>query len=168
MNPSSTPVESIRVRPARQDDVSLMARWAEAMALESEQTVLDAGTVLDGIRRALADPARGRYFMAEIAGEPVGTLMLTYEWSDWRDAWWWWIQSVYVDVAHRRRGVYRALHAHVLALAQADETACGLRLYVERENAKARRTYEYLGMHDTGYRMYETVTRERTSTDEES
>ncbi len=153
--------EAIHIRPARQEDVSLMARWAEAMALESEDAVLQPGIVQRGIQRALEDPARGRYFMAEIAGEPVGTLMLTYEWSDWRDAWWWWIQSVYVATGHRRRGVYRALYAHVRALAEADPEVCGLRLYVERENTNARRTYEFLGMADTGYRMYEQVLTKR-------
>lgn len=156
MTPSSTPVEAIRVRPARQADVSLMARWAEAMALESEDRQLDSATVRRGIQMAVDDVQRGRYFIAETAsGEPIGTLMLTWEWSDWRNAWWWWIQSVYVVVEHRRRGVYRAMYAHVLALAEADAAVCGLRLYVERENVNARRTYEFLGMQDSGYRMYE-------------
>ena len=155
MTPTSAPDGAIRVRPATQGDVSLMARWAEAMALESEDKQLDAATVARGIKLAFDDPRRGRYYMAEIAGEPVGTLMLTWEWSDWRCAWWWWVQSVYVEFDHRRRGVYRALHAHVLALAEADPEVCGLRLYVERENTTAMRTYEFLGMRDTGYRMYE-------------
>jgi ribosomal protein S18 acetylase RimI-like enzyme len=147
----------ITVRPARQDDVSLMARWAEAMAMETEDKQLDGAVVRRGIQRALDDPARGRFFIAESAGRPVGTLMLTPEWSDWRDGWWWWIQSVYVDIDFRRRGVYRALYAHVLALAQADPEVRGLRLYVEEENTNARRTYEFLGMKHAGYAMYETA-----------
>jgi len=146
---------SITVRPARQDDVSLMARWAEAMALETEDKQLDAEVVRRGIQRAFDDPAKGRYFIAEEGGRPVGTLMLTWEWSDWRDGWWWWIQSVYVDTGYRRRGVYRSLYAHVLALAQADPQVRGLRLYVEQENTNARRTYEFLGMQNAGYAMYE-------------
>ena len=81
--------------------------------------------------------------------------MLTTEWSDWRDGWWWWIQSVYVAPEARRGGVYRALYAHVLALAGERDDVCGLRLYVERENVNAQRTYEFLGMADAGYRMYE-------------
>jgi GNAT superfamily N-acetyltransferase len=152
-----TAVEAIRIRPAIQEDVSLMARWAEAMALESEDKQLDADTVTRGIQLAFDDPLRGRYFIAEIGGEPAGTLMLTTEWSDWRCGWWWWIQSVYVDTRFRRRGVYRALHAYVLALAQADPEVRGLRLYVEKENVNARRTYEFLGMHDSGYRFYEAA-----------
>ena len=153
MSPSST--EAILVRPARQEDVSLMARWAEAMALETEDRKLDAAVVRRGIERAFADPQKGLYYIAEVGGQPVGTLMLTWEWSDWRDGWWWWIQSVFVDERHRRRGVYRALYAHVLAPAQADPEVRGLRLYVEHENTNARRTYDFLGMQNPGYVMYE-------------
>ena len=145
----------ISVRPARQDDVSLMARWAEAMAFETEHKQLDAAVVTRGIQRAFDDPSKGRYFIAEIDGRPAGTLMFTLEWSDWRDGWWWWIQSVYVDPDFRRRGVYRALYAHVLELAQADPEVRGLRLYVEQDNTNARRTYEFLGMQHPGYAMYE-------------
>jgi GNAT superfamily N-acetyltransferase len=159
MTAPSTRVEAIRIRPATGDDVSLMARWAEAMAFETENKQLDRATVLHGIQIGLDDPGRASYFMAEIAGEPVGTLMITTEWSDWRCGWWWWIQSVYVTPGHRRKGVYRALYAYILTLARADEEVCGLRLYVERENVNAQRTYEFLGMLDTGYRMYEVDTR---------
>ena len=160
MNPSSPPAEAISVRPACRDDVSLMARWAEAMALETEDKQLKPDMLRRGIQIAVDDPTRGLYFIADIAGEPVGTLMLTYEWSDWRCSWWWWIQSVYIVPAHRRKGVYRALYAHVLAMAKAREDVRGLRLYVERENSNAQRTYEFLGMLDAGYRMYEVDLRE--------
>lgn len=149
------PAAAVVVRATNAGDVSLMARWAEAMAFETENKRLDLGTVSRGITIGMADPARSLYFMADIDGEPVGTLMLTFEWSDWRCAWWWWIQSVYVAPAHRRKGVYRALYAHVLEMAKARTDVCGLRLYVERENANAQRTYEFLGMVDSGYRMYE-------------
>jgi len=145
----------IQVRPARQEDVALMARWAAAMALETEHKSLDPAVLTRGIQRAFDDPDKGRYFVAESAGHPAGMLMLTWEWSDWRDGWWWWIQSVYTDAGFRRRGVYRALYAHVLALAQADPEVRGIRLYVERENVGAMRTYEDLGMLDAGYAMYE-------------
>jgi GNAT superfamily N-acetyltransferase len=152
---TTTPVEAIRVRPAGHDDLSLMARWAEAMALETEDKPLDSRVVTRGIQLALDDPNRGLYFVAEIAGEPVGTLMITYEWSDWRCGWWWWIQSVYVVTGHRRRGVYRALYAYILAMARSREDVCGLRLYADRDNVNAHRTYEFLGMVDAGYRMFE-------------
>ena len=152
---TTTPVEAIRIRPASPDDVSLMARWAEAMALETEDKQLDPKTVHRGIELAVDDAQRGLYFIAEIAGEPVGTLMITYEWSDWRCGWWWWIQSVYVVTSHRRRGVYRALYGYALALAKARDDVCGLRLYADRDNVNAHRTYEFLGMTDAGYRMFE-------------
>jgi GNAT superfamily N-acetyltransferase len=156
MSTPSAASEAIHIRPATPADVSVMARWAGAMALETENKPLAHDTVRRGILIGLEDPGRSRYFMAEIAGEPAGTLMVTTEWSDWRCGWWWWIQSVYVVPGHRRKGVYRALHAHLLTLARADADVCGLRLYVERENASAQRTYEFLGMFDAGYRMYQT------------
>ena len=147
-----------RVRPAGEADVLRLRDWAIAMALETEHKTLDPGTVEKGIRAVLAQPRRGAYFVAERDGEAAGTLMLTYEWSDWRNGDWWWIQSVYVAPGHRRQGVYAALYAHVLAGARANPEVCGLRLYVERDNANAQRTYESLGMVDAGYRMYEAAT----------
>ena len=155
MTRSSKPGIDIPVRPARANDRDLMAAWAVAMAMETEAKVLALDTVTRGIQAGLADPARAIYYIAEIAGEPAGTLMVTPEWSDWRDGWWWWIQSVYVAPAHRRSGVFRALFDHVLKLAESSEGVRGLRLYVERENIGAQRTYEFVGMRDSGYRMYE-------------
>ncbi len=154
---TSPPVhlEPLRVRAANGDDVSLMGRWAEAMALETEGKPLDADTVHRGIAVGVADPARSRYYIADLGGQPVGTMMTTFEWSDWRNAWWWWIQSVYVAPEHRRRGVYRAMFGYVSTLAKAQGDVCGLRLYVERENTSAMRTYEFLGMKESGYRLYE-------------
>lgn len=143
------------IRDARAEDADRLAAWAQAMAWETEKKSLDADTVGRGIRTALAEPRRGRYFIAERDGEPAGTLMLTYEWSDWRNGDWWWIQSVYVAPEHRRQGVYAAMYEHVRAAAQSRADVCGLRLYVEHHNATAQRTYESLGMADAGYRMYE-------------
>lgn len=155
MTPAVESKPIVIVRPAIAADLGLMVRWAEAMAFETEHKALDTDTVSRGIERGLADLTRARYFMAEIAGEPAGTLMLTPEWSDWRNAWWWWVQSVYVTPDHRRKGVYGAMYHHVRALAEADGNVFGLRLYVERDNAAAQRTYEFFGMRDAGYRMYE-------------
>lgn len=146
------------IRSATSDDVLRLRDWAIAMALETEHKALNAPTVERGIRAVLDHPRRGAYFVAEGDGEAAGTLMLTYEWSDWRNGDWWWIQSVYVAPEQRRKGAYAALYAHVLAGARADPAVCGLRLYVERDNANAQRTYESLGMVDAGYRMYEAPT----------
>lgn len=145
------------IRNATPDDVERMADWAVAMAWETEKKKLDGDTVRRGIRAVFALPGRGRYFIAERGGQPAGTLMITYEWSDWRDGEWWWIQSVYVAPEHRRQGVYAALYAHVKQAAETSADACGLRLYVEHHNANAQRTYESLGMVDAGYRMYEAA-----------
>ena len=148
-------MSAIAVRNATVDDIERMAGWAVAMAWETEQKKLDPDTVRKGIRAVFDQPGRGCYFIADRNGEAAGTLMLTYEWSDWRNGDWWWIQSVYVAPAHRRQGVYAALYAHVKALAQASDNVCGLRLYVERENTPAQRTYTSLGMADAGYLMFE-------------
>ena len=150
---------ALQVRAATADDLDLMARWAQALAIETEDKALDADIVTRGIAAGLADPGRARYYVASVDDEAAGTLMLTTEWSDWRNGWWWWIQSVYVAPAHRRKGVYRALYSHVHDLARADPEVRGLRLYVEKENVTAQRTYEFLGMVDAGYRMYEAETR---------
>ena len=102
-------------------------------------------------------PQRGRYLVAERTGAAAGTLMLTHEWSDWRCGDWWWIQSVYVAPERRRGGIFAALYRHVETAARADADVCGLRLYVEKENAVAQRTYAALGMEDAGYSMFEVA-----------
>ena len=125
------------------------------MALETEGMTLDEVVVRPGVDAVLADATRGFYLVAEIEGRSAGQLMVTFEWSDWRNGLWWWIQSVYVRSEYRRRGVYSALHQHVSEAAQAAGGVCGLRLYVEQENTTARRVYESLDMHPTRYHMYE-------------
>ncbi|HUH89075.1 MAG TPA: GNAT family N-acetyltransferase [Lysobacter sp.] len=156
---------NLRIRDADPVDATLLARWAIAMAQETEGKALVPATVLAGIRAGIADPARARYFVAmeeAVAGgretitAPVGTLMLTREWSDWRNGDWWWIQSVYVEPGYRRQGVLSALYRHVEQLARDTRGVVGLRLYVERENAVAQRTYAALGMRDAGYRIFES------------
>lgn len=155
---------TLHVREATPADAALLADWAMAMALETEHKRLDPRTVRDGVAAGIADPSKARYFVAmrdvpvagrEVIREPVGTLMLTTEWSDWRCGHWWWIQSVYVPEAHRRAGVFRALYAHVERLAREAGDVVGLRLYVEADNAAAQATYGALGMVDAGYRILE-------------
>lgn len=155
---------TLHVREAVPADAERLAQWALAMAWETEHKRLDPETVLAGVGAGLADAAKARYFVAvrevalagrEVIAEPVGTLMLTTEWSDWRCGHWWWIQSVYVPEAHRRGGVFRALYAHVERLAREAGDVIGLRLYVEADNAVAQRTYAALGMADAGYRILE-------------
>lgn len=152
------------IRPAEDSDLNWLVACAIAMAWETEHKRLDPATLRAGIAAGLADEAKARYFVAmrdtsvidvEILAVPVGTLMLTTEWSDWRNGDWWWIQSVYVPPHHRRQGVYAALYRHVEQLARDSEGVIGLRLYVEKENVVAQRTYQSLGMSDSGYWLYQ-------------
>lgn len=147
-----------RLREARPGDRDALVAFAQAMAHETEDKPLDEATLRAGVDALLADPARGRAFVVEAAGRVVATLMLTREWSEWRNGFFWWIQSVYVDPAHRGRGHYRRLHEHVREQARRTPDVCGLRLYVEAENHAAQRTYRALGMAETRYRIFEEET----------
>lgn len=145
----------LTLRRAVAADAMTLVEFNQNLAEESEGKRLDPGLLAAGVARGLADEAKALYFVAESDGQIVGQLMLTREWSDWRDGWIWWIQSVYVRQTARRRGVFRALFDHVKNLARQDPDVIGLRLYVERENDQARQTYENLGMTPTAYLVYE-------------
>jgi GNAT superfamily N-acetyltransferase len=146
---------SLTIRRATPADAAVVCEFNAALARESEGKELDPTTLAAGVRAALADPAKGVYAVAERGGEVVGQMMLTYEWSDWRNGWFWWVQSVYVRADARRSGVFRALYRAVHTQAAADPAVIGLRLYVERENAHARATYAALGMGETTYGLME-------------
>jgi GNAT superfamily N-acetyltransferase len=152
--PNSSKVE-ILIRPARPEDAGDIARFNVAMALETEDKALDPATLRAGVDAVLADARHGFYLVAEADGTNAGCLMITYEWSDWRNGQWWWLQSVYVQEEFRRYGVFRALYAEVERRVRATPDAIGLRLYVERDNRRAQATYATLGMHETDYRLYE-------------
>ncbi|MDA1194994.1 MAG: N-acetyltransferase [Planctomycetota bacterium] len=147
---------TVTVRSAAPADADAIVRFQLAMARETENKDLDAGTVYAGVRGLLARPAHGFYLIAERGGVVAGSLMVTPEWSDWRGGFFWWVQSVYVDPAHRRQGLYRALYEEVLARGRALGEVIGVRLYVEGSNTGAREVYLRLGMQETGYRLYET------------
>ena len=153
-------MSEISIRPAALDDLDTIVDFSARLAVESEGVELDREVLSDGIRSALEDASKARYFLAEVAGddgcpEIAGQLMITYEWSDWRDGMFIWIQSVYVSTAHRRKGVFKALYNHVTALA-ASPGYCGVRLYVHDGNTSARETYLRLGMVEPGYTVLET------------
>lgn len=148
---------SVAVRTASAVDVAQLVRFNLAMAEETEDKGLDAEVLERGIRTLMGNPIDGHYLVAERDGQTVGALMVTYEWSDWRCGRFHWIQSVYVDAAHRRTGVYQALHAAVRGAAEAAEDCCGIRLYVERDNTGAQATYQALGMVETDYKLFEEV-----------
>ena len=145
---------TLTIRRATPADVPVLVAFNTAIAWETEHKRLDPAVLAAGVGAVFADPARGFYTVAERGGEVVGQMMITYEWSDWRNGWFWWIQSVYVaDTAPRGRvpRLYRAIERQ----AAADPSVIGLRLYFESENARAQATYRALGMADTAYGMME-------------
>ena len=149
-------MDSILIRTAEGNDVITITTFNSAMALESEDVALDWAILRAGVAQALADPAKAFYLLAEVAGQPVGQLMVTTEWSDWRNGWIWWIQSVYVKPEHRRRRVFASLYQHLRDMASARGDIRGMRLYVMRDNNIAKRTYESVGMRHSHYDLYET------------
>jgi ribosomal protein S18 acetylase RimI-like enzyme len=144
------------IRRATPADAGTLVEFNAAMALETEQKTLDRAVLTAGVTGLLQHPDYGFYVVAATdAGEVVGCLMITYEWSDWRNGLFWWVQSVYVTPAQRGQGVYRSLYEQVKHSAQASGTACGFRLYVEEHNDAAQATYRRLGMERTHYLMFE-------------
>jgi GNAT superfamily N-acetyltransferase len=143
------------VRRAVAADVPLIAEYNRCLALETEGKTLPADVVAAGVAALLADPGKGIYFVAELDGALVGQLMITTEWSDWRNGWIWWLQSVYVRHEARRQGVFRALFEHVLAAARAEPDVVGMRLLVDHANQTAQQTYHRLGMQRASYLVLE-------------
>lgn len=145
------------IRPADARDAAALAAFNRAMAKETEGIDLALEMVSAGVASLLKRAQYGFYLVAEMKGEVVGGLLITYEWSDWRDGLFWWIQSVYVAPAHRGKGIYKALYAEVKRRALEDGSVCGFRLYVEKENHRAQKTYRSLGMKATDYRIFEAL-----------
>ena len=145
------------VREAHRGDATTIARYNAAMAEETEGKALDPGQVGPGVDALFDNPSLGQYWVAEDGGQVIGQVMVTYEWSDWRNGMIWWIQSVYVCPESRRRGVFTELYRHVESLAAAAPGVIGLRLYVENNNVRAQQTYAALGMVKPGYLVMETL-----------
>jgi len=145
----------IHIRPAAGHDHRTIVAFQCRMAHETENLTLDENTVAAGVRTVLDEPARGCYWLAELSGHIVGCLLTLPEWSDWRNGTVLWIHSVYVRPEFRRRGVFRALYQHVARIVECDSSLKGLRLYVDRRNLAARKTYEALGMDGEHYQLYE-------------
>ena len=148
-------MDEIRIRVATLADLDTIAANNLAMAVETENLQLDPVRSRSGVRRVLTDTQRGTYYLGEREGKVVGQLLITREWSDWRDDWFWWLQSVYVAPEARGSGVYSALHHHVEQLARKSPGVCGLRLYVDRQNTTAIQIYQQLGMRQTNYDLME-------------
>ncbi len=141
----------IQIRPATVADVENIVAFNAALAWESEGKRLDETVLRPGVQAVLDDAAKGFYVIAEREGEVVGQSSITFEWSDWRNGWYWWIQSVYVVEQARRQGVFSAIYSHLEERARADAHVIGIRLYVEKENHRAQQTYAALGLEDEGY-----------------
>ena len=147
---------NITVREATRKDPESIVRFQEGMALETEGKALDEALLRNGITAIFDSSQKGFYLVAEADSVVVGSLLITYEWSDWRNATFWWIQSVFVDANWRRKGVYRTMHDYVVNVAKSRKDICGIRLYVERTNTIAQQTYKDLGMTHSHYDLYET------------
>lgn len=145
----------VKVRIGNLDDAVVIANFTRRIALETEDIHLDPNTVLQGVENGLGDEKNGFYIVAEKDGQVIGCLMITYEWSDWRNGVQWWLQSVYVDTAHRGSGVFNNLFNFVLECANRENNVCGIRLYVDKSNSVAQSIYESLGMMPTNYLLYE-------------
>jgi GNAT superfamily N-acetyltransferase len=146
-----------QIRHATLADANTLVDFNRAMALETEGLHLIPELLALGVERVLTEPQRGFYLVSQCDQQVVGALLVTYEWSDWRNGNWWWIQSVYVRPDFRKQGIFRGLYQFVSQLAQQDTTVCGLRLYAERDNAAALATYTKLGMRMTHYSMLEQL-----------
>lgn len=154
-------MDPFNIRRAHIADAKLISDWNRAMAQETENLNLPEATILRGVQRLMAKPEYGFYLIAEATthspGTVAGTLMVTTEWSDWRDGLFWWIQSVYVAPEFRRQGVYRKMYDHIRTEALQHPDVRGFRLYVEKDNRTAQDTYNALGMHETDYRLFEEM-----------
>lgn len=143
------------IRVAKPEDIAIITANNIAMAMETEKKTLDENIITSGVTSIINDRNKGIYWVMEINEKLAGQLMITYEWSDWRNGTMWWIQSVFVSEKYRRQGVYSALYQNLVNLAKSDNDCCGIRLYVEKQNARAIETYSKLGMQNAGYEIME-------------
>jgi len=150
-------VTKIKVRTTTLADAAIISECNQLMAMETENKKLPADVISSGVTRLMQKPEYGFYLIAEIETQIAGTCMVTKEWSDWRDGLFWWVQSVYVKKQYRKQGVYTAMYNKIQSLAAAEPDVYGFRLYVEKDNLIAQKTYEALGMKATDYLLYEAV-----------
>lgn len=145
----------IKIRDAKIDDSSYIVDFQMAMAIETEDLMLDKETLSKGVLAVLEDSSKARYFIAQGDGKPVGMLMITTEWSDWRNRWVWWIQSVYTLPECRKMGIYKLLYEHVKGIVLSTDNIGGIRLYVDKRNIRAQAVYTNLGMNGDHYATFE-------------
>ena len=145
----------MKIRTAQATEIDSLVDFNQKMALETEGKHLDYGILRSGVEAVFHDEAKGFYVVCEDDSAVVGGLLVTFEWSDWRNGWFWWIQSVYIVPEARGRGLYRQMYDFVKAKAKDNGNVCGFRLYVEKENLSAQRVYDRVGMTASNYLMYE-------------
>ena len=150
-----TASETIRYRDATLRDLIDIVDFQIAMARETENIALNRHICTRGVEAVFEDRGLGRYFVAEAGDSVVASLLITPEWSDWRNGMVWWIQSVYVRPEFRRRGIYAGLYQHVKAIAENNESVKGIRLYVDRTNVAAQEVYRRMGMNGEHYQVFE-------------
>lgn len=146
----------VLITKGQKEDVETIVQFQIDMAMESEGTILDKDTVTQGVAAAMNDENKGSYYVARVDGKSVGSLMLTREWSDWNNGWYWWIQSVYVAPEYRRQGIYKSIYQAVCADAKQQNVA-QVRLYVDKANTRGQQVYASLGMQESHYLIYETT-----------
>lgn len=155
----------IHVRNAELTDLDRICQFNQSLAQETENRTIPADVLRAGVESALVSSDKLRYWVAvspEDPGVAVGQVAVSYEWSDWRNGWIWWLQSVYVDARWRGRGVFRRILEQVKADAQANGQVIGLRLYMEHDNHNARATYEKMGFAPAGYEVLEAMWADQT------
>lgn len=145
----------MNIRKALNKDIDVIARYNYNLAYETENKILDMNILTRGVQAIIKDENKGIYHVCEINGEVVGQIMYTFEWSDWRNGTFLWIQSAYVNKEFRGMGVFKALYKFIRDIADNDNNICGIRLYVEKENTIAKKTYKNIGMKECNYYIYE-------------
>lgn len=144
----------MKIREAKREDAEIIITFQQKMAMETEGVELYDSIICAGVKAVFDDPGKGSYYVAEDNGKITGSLLITPEWSDWRNSWVWWFQSVYILPEERRKGIFRLMYDHIRSLALEKDIA-GLRLYVEKDNTRAQKTYEAMGMDGEHYLMFE-------------
>ncbi len=145
----------VQIRMATEENREIIADFQVNMARETEGLILEKATLHEGVMHVLRDPEKGKYFVAEEDGKVVASLLITFEWSDWRNKWVLWIQSVYVLPEYRKQGVFQDMYAHIKKWATNDNEVAGIRLYVDKTNRHASDIYRKLGMNGEHYRLFE-------------
>lgn len=147
----------VTIRLAEREDAGAIMEFQLGLALETENTHLDKLVLSKGISAVFDDPSKGTYYVAEYNGKVAGCFLITYEWSEWRNATIWWLQSVYVSAPYRGSGVFRHMYKHIMEMIANDSTVAGLRLYVDNTNERAQKVYKSLGMNGDHYHVFEKI-----------